>query len=151
MWRDIVEDAVVIDAPNYENGVWEIQTQEDHILVFTAVDGNMKDAQDFIAVRLVYNNRWYLNSLTVGYFAGSRWSGQRFPNYPSRESKYSRTFKEGLANRHLYYAIDCFVAIQENVTFSFAAQNSESKSKPPEFYYPKDIHFKKLTVYEYRP
>ena len=57
MWRDIVEDAVVIDAPNYENGVWEIQTQEDHILVFTAVDGNMKDAQDFVAVRLVHNNR----------------------------------------------------------------------------------------------
>ena len=45
-----VDKSVVIDVPFNENCILQFETQEDHILVFTVIDGDMKDAQNFIAV-----------------------------------------------------------------------------------------------------
>ncbi|XP_057367609.1 uncharacterized protein LOC130688628 [Daphnia carinata] len=48
--RVFVENTVVIEAPVHENCHWDIQTQDDRILVITALDGNLKEAQDFLAI-----------------------------------------------------------------------------------------------------
>jgi hypothetical protein len=46
-----VEDSVVIEISSaHEKCHWDIQTQEDRILVFTVLNGNLKEAQDFLAV-----------------------------------------------------------------------------------------------------
>lgn len=49
--RVFVEDSVVIEVSTaHENCQWDTQTQEDRILVFTVLNGNLKEAQDFLAV-----------------------------------------------------------------------------------------------------
>ncbi|XP_032797031.2 CD209 antigen-like protein D [Daphnia magna] len=48
--RVFVENTIVIEAPVHENCHWDIQTQEDRILVITAVNGNLKEAQEFLAI-----------------------------------------------------------------------------------------------------
>ncbi|EFX88420.1 hypothetical protein DAPPUDRAFT_305446 [Daphnia pulex] len=49
--RVFVEDSVVIEVSTaHENCHWDIQTQEDRILVFTVLNGNLKEAQDFLAI-----------------------------------------------------------------------------------------------------
>ncbi|KAI9559856.1 hypothetical protein GHT06_013863 [Daphnia sinensis] len=44
-----VEDAITIDAPS-EDCVWHVQTQENRILVFTAINGNIGEAHDFLTI-----------------------------------------------------------------------------------------------------
>ncbi|KZR99638.1 Uncharacterized protein APZ42_004420, partial [Daphnia magna] len=48
--RVLVENAIVIEAPVHENCHWDIQTQENRILVITALNGNLKDAQEFLTI-----------------------------------------------------------------------------------------------------
>jgi hypothetical protein len=49
-----VEDAVVIDAPLSADCKWKIQTDENHILVFTVVhNGNFKQVEEFLSVRIL--------------------------------------------------------------------------------------------------
>ncbi|KAK4025659.1 hypothetical protein OUZ56_014712 [Daphnia magna] len=48
--RVFVENAIVIEAPVHENCHWNIQTQEDRILVITALSGNLKEAQEFLTI-----------------------------------------------------------------------------------------------------
>ncbi|KAK4025662.1 hypothetical protein OUZ56_014715 [Daphnia magna] len=50
LWRVLVEYAIVIEAPVHENCHWDIQTQENRILVITALNGNLKDAQEFLTI-----------------------------------------------------------------------------------------------------
>lgn len=45
-----VQDEVVIDAATFENCVWEIRTQNDHVLAFTIVNGDLASPQDFLSV-----------------------------------------------------------------------------------------------------
>jgi hypothetical protein len=46
-----VEDAVVIDVPTQENCIWKVQTDKDHILVFSLADGgNFERIYDFTTV-----------------------------------------------------------------------------------------------------
>ena len=48
-----VEDAVVIDVPTQENCIWKVQTDKDHILVFSLADGgNFERIYDFTTVRI---------------------------------------------------------------------------------------------------
>ena len=39
-----VDDEVVIDGPFNENCIMQFETQEDRVLAFSVVDGNIKDA-----------------------------------------------------------------------------------------------------------
>ncbi|XP_045032951.1 asialoglycoprotein receptor 1-like isoform X1 [Daphnia magna] len=48
--RVFVENTIVIEAPVHEDCHWDIQTQEDRILVITALSGNLKEAQEFLAI-----------------------------------------------------------------------------------------------------
>ncbi|KZR96765.1 Uncharacterized protein APZ42_008706, partial [Daphnia magna] len=48
--RVLVEYSILIEAPVDENCHWDIQTQENRILVITALNGNLKDAQEFLTV-----------------------------------------------------------------------------------------------------
>ncbi|XP_046646143.1 uncharacterized protein LOC124336396 [Daphnia pulicaria] len=46
-----VEDAVVIDVPTQENCIWKVQTDKDHILVFSLADGgNFERIYDFTTI-----------------------------------------------------------------------------------------------------
>ncbi|KAI9562876.1 hypothetical protein GHT06_010331 [Daphnia sinensis] len=48
--RIFVENTIVIEAPVHEDCHWDIQTQEDRILVITALNGNLKEAQEFLSI-----------------------------------------------------------------------------------------------------
>ncbi|KAI9562878.1 hypothetical protein GHT06_010334 [Daphnia sinensis] len=48
--RVFVENTIVIEAPVHEDCHWDIQTQEDRILVITALNGDLKEAQEFLAI-----------------------------------------------------------------------------------------------------
>ncbi|KAK4025664.1 hypothetical protein OUZ56_014717 [Daphnia magna] len=48
--RVFVENAIVIEAPVHEDCHWDIHTQEDRILVITALSGNLKEAQEFLTI-----------------------------------------------------------------------------------------------------
>ncbi|XP_057367465.1 uncharacterized protein LOC130688500 [Daphnia carinata] len=51
-WRPIfVDSEVVIGGPFGENFIWQFETQEDRILAFSILDGNIKDAQEFLSIR----------------------------------------------------------------------------------------------------
>nr|CAH0100187.1 unnamed protein product [Daphnia galeata] len=45
--RVFVDEPVVIDAPIHEDCIWQFQTKENRVLLFTLVDGNLKEAQEF--------------------------------------------------------------------------------------------------------
>ena len=57
-----VDEPVVIDAPIHEDCIWEFQTKENRVLLFTLVDGNLKEAQEFFKVSEIY-----LTCLIVSY------------------------------------------------------------------------------------
>ena len=46
-----VEDEIVIDLSLYGNCDLKIETDEDHILAFSLVDGQFEDIQEYLAVR----------------------------------------------------------------------------------------------------
>ncbi|KAK4025656.1 hypothetical protein OUZ56_014709 [Daphnia magna] len=48
--RVFVENAIVIEAPVHKDCHWDIHTQEDRILVITALSGNLKEAQEFLTI-----------------------------------------------------------------------------------------------------
>lgn len=48
--RVFVDEPVVIDAPIHEDCIWEFQTKENRVLLFTLVDGNLKEAQEFFKI-----------------------------------------------------------------------------------------------------
>ena len=49
-----VDDAVVIDAPLSADCKWKIQTDENHVLVFTVVhNGNFKEVEEFLSVKIL--------------------------------------------------------------------------------------------------
>jgi hypothetical protein len=48
--RVFVDKPIVIDAPIHDDCIWEFQTKDDRILLFTLVDGNLKEAQEFFKV-----------------------------------------------------------------------------------------------------
>ena len=45
-----VDDQVVIDGPFNENCIMQFQTQEDRILAFSVVDGNIIETRNFLTV-----------------------------------------------------------------------------------------------------
>jgi C-type lectin domain family 10 protein A len=45
-----VDDEVVIDGPFNENCFMQFETQEDRVLAFSVVDGNIKDALQLLNV-----------------------------------------------------------------------------------------------------
>ena len=45
-----VEDEAVIDGPFHEDCILQFETQEDRILAFTVLDGDIKDALQFVNV-----------------------------------------------------------------------------------------------------
>uniref|UniRef100_A0A0P5RW38 C-type lectin ctl-mannose binding n=1 Tax=Daphnia magna TaxID=35525 RepID=A0A0P5RW38_9CRUS len=50
-WRPVfVDNEVVIGGPFGENFIWQFETQEDRILAFNILDGNIKEAQDFLSI-----------------------------------------------------------------------------------------------------
>ncbi|KAI9562918.1 hypothetical protein GHT06_010374 [Daphnia sinensis] len=50
-WRPIfVDSEVVIGGPFGDNFVWQFETQENRILAFSIVDGNIKEAQEFLSI-----------------------------------------------------------------------------------------------------
>ena len=49
-----VDDEVVIDGPFNENCIMQFETQEDRVLAFSVVDGNIKDALQLLNVTHVY-------------------------------------------------------------------------------------------------
>ncbi|EFX88421.1 hypothetical protein DAPPUDRAFT_305445 [Daphnia pulex] len=48
--RVFVDKPIVIDAPIHDDCIWEFQTKDDRILLFTLVDGNLKEAQEFFKI-----------------------------------------------------------------------------------------------------
>jgi hypothetical protein len=50
-----VDEPVVIDAPIHEDCIWEFQTKENRVLLFTLVDGNLKEAQEFFKVSEIFD------------------------------------------------------------------------------------------------
>lgn len=52
-WRPIfVDNEIVINGPFGDDFIWQFEAQENHILAFSILDGNIKDAQQFLSVRL---------------------------------------------------------------------------------------------------
>ena len=49
-----VDDEVVIDGLFNENCIMQFETQEDRVLAFSVVDGNIKDALQLLNVTHVY-------------------------------------------------------------------------------------------------
>jgi C-type lectin domain family 10 protein A len=50
-----VDGAVVIDGPFHENCMMQFQTQEDRILAFSVVDGDIEETNELFTVReLIY-------------------------------------------------------------------------------------------------
>jgi hypothetical protein len=48
----MLKDAVVIDVPLSAKCKWQIKTDENHVLVFTVVQGgNFKQVEEFLTVR----------------------------------------------------------------------------------------------------
>lgn len=48
--RLFVQDVITIDASLQDDCVWQIETQDDRILVFTVEIGDMDEAQDIFTV-----------------------------------------------------------------------------------------------------
>lgn len=63
--RVYVENSIVLYAPTHSDCIWEIETQEDKILVFTLVEGEFEQAVDYFAVSLLWSytvRNWFLKS-----------------------------------------------------------------------------------------
>jgi len=69
-----VDDEVVIDGPFNQDCIWQFETEEDRILAFSVVDGDMKETQNFLAVSKIYytyNRRvvyWHCNITCITRF-----------------------------------------------------------------------------------
>ena len=48
-----VDDQIVIDGPFNENCIMQFQTQEDRILAFSVVDGDIKETRNFLTVSYI--------------------------------------------------------------------------------------------------
>jgi C-type lectin domain family 10 protein A len=46
-----VDKEIVIDGPFNENCIFQFETQEDRILAFSVVDGDMKETENFLVVK----------------------------------------------------------------------------------------------------
>lgn len=123
--RVFVDEPVVIDAPIHEDCIWEFQTKEDRVLLFTLVDGNLKEAQEFFKVSESSHSCFILINEQIARL-DSRWTRQRVSDSPCRKSKDSRTFQKRFASVRLHDPIDGQHPIHKSANFKPQTENSKS-------------------------
>ena len=52
-----VGDSVVIDGPFHENCIFKFETQEDRVLVFSLIDGSLKEAEEYFSVKFWFDSK----------------------------------------------------------------------------------------------
>lgn len=52
-----VDDLVVIDGPFNENCIFKFETQEDRVLVFSLIDGSLKEAEQYFSVTFCFDSK----------------------------------------------------------------------------------------------